>query len=59
MTTKTLENKRGYKMTSYKRKNGSIVYTIEKRNTPIMQSSNFDTLKNKFDILTYWANKTY
>lgn len=57
--TKTLENKRGYKMTSHKRKNGVIVYTIEKKNTPIMQSINFDTLKTKFDTLVYWANKAY
>tara|TARA_A100001201_G_C4031739_1_gene183849 strand:+ start:167 stop:343 length:177 start_codon:yes stop_codon:yes gene_type:complete len=56
---KTLENKRGFKFTSYKRKNGVIVYAIERNNLPIMQSSNFDTLKNKFDTLVFWANKAY
>ena len=56
---KTIESKRGYKITSHKRKNGVMVYTIESNNLPIMQSSNFDTLKTKFDILTYWANKAY
>tara|TARA_R100001015_G_C4632816_1_gene196878 strand:- start:1738 stop:1914 length:177 start_codon:yes stop_codon:yes gene_type:complete len=56
---KTIENKRGYKMTSYKRQNGSIVYTIEKSNTPIMQSNNFELLKEKFNTLVYWANKAY
>ena len=56
---KILENKRGFKMTSHKRKNGVIVYTIERNNFPIMQSSNFDILKNKFDTLVYWANKAY
>lgn len=54
-----IENKRGYKMTSYKRQNGSIVYTIEKRNTPIMQSGNYEKLKTKFDTLVFWANKAY
>ncbi len=54
-----IENKRGYKITSYKRKNGVIIYTIEKKNKPIMQSINFDTLKTKFDTLVYWANKAY
>tara|TARA_R100001163_G_scaffold7224_1_gene7632 strand:- start:2236 stop:2412 length:177 start_codon:yes stop_codon:yes gene_type:complete len=56
---KTLENKRGFKMTSHKRKNGVIVYTIERNDLPIMQSSNFDTLKTKFDTLVFWANKAY
>lgn len=55
----TLESKRGFKFTSYKRNNGVIVYTIERNNLPIMQSSNFDTLKTKFDTLVYWANKAY
>ena len=54
-----IENKRGYKMTSYKRNNGSIVYTIERNNLPIMQSGNFEKLKTKFDTLVYWANKAY
>ncbi len=54
-----IENKRGYKITSYKRKNGVIIYTIEKKNKPIMQSINFDILKNKFDTLVFWANKAY
>tara|TARA_R100000234_G_C4990289_1_gene175227 strand:- start:746 stop:922 length:177 start_codon:yes stop_codon:yes gene_type:complete len=57
--TKTIESKRGYKMTSYKKKNGSIVYTIEKRNTPIMQSNNFELLEEKFNTLVFWANKAY
>lgn len=58
MTT-TLENKRGFKMTSHKKTNGAIVYTIEKNNTPIMQSGNYEKLKTKFDTLVFWANKAY
>ena len=56
---KTLESKRGFKITSYKRKNGVIVYAIEKNNLPIMQSSNFEKLKTKFDTLVFWSNKAY
>ena len=58
MTT-TIESKRGFKMTSHKKKNGAIIYTIEKRNTPIMQSGNYEKLKTKFDTLVFWANKAY
>ena len=54
-----IENKRGFKMTSHKRKNGVMVYTIERNNLPIMQSGNFEKLKTKFDTLVYWANKAY
>tara|TARA_R100000988_G_C3870609_1_gene103587 strand:+ start:339 stop:515 length:177 start_codon:yes stop_codon:yes gene_type:complete len=56
---KILENKREFLLTSYKRKNGAIIYTIEKRNTPIMQSGNYEELKTKFDTLVFWANKAY
>ena len=55
----TIEKKRGFKLTSNKKTNGAIIYTIEKRNTPIMQSGNYEKLKTKFDTLVFWANKAY
>ena len=55
----TIEKKRGFKLTSNKKTNGAIIYTIEKSNTPIMQSGNYEKLKTKFDTLVFWANKAY
>ena len=48
-----LENKRGFKLTSNKKTNGALIYTIEKNNTPIMQSGNYEKLKTKFDTLVF------
>lgn len=55
----TIEKKRGFKLTSNKKTNGAIIYTIEKSNTPIMQSGNYEKLKTKFDTLVFWTNKAY